>query len=136
MAQYLNAALFREKTARLLEAIKKGFLKTWPSLTKNLIKKHIIKSSNRKMLHLHIRKQVLKTTKEKPPDIDLEENSKTKVLFCTAVNPRTKKYGGNILRSMRMLPITSSRVNKYIYVMYKYGYNDILTTAMKNRSDK
>ena len=33
-------------------------------------------------------------------------------------------------------PTTSSRGNKYIYVMYVYDCNKILTIAMKNRSDK
>ena len=34
------------------------------------------------------------------------------------------------------LPTTSSRGNKYIYVMYVYECNAILTIATKNRSDK
>ena len=33
-------------------------------------------------------------------------------------------------------PTTSIRGNKYIYVMYVYDCNYILTTSMKNRSDK
>ena len=43
LAQYLHAALFSPTAASLPKAIKKVFLKTWPGLTKKLIKKHLEK---------------------------------------------------------------------------------------------
>ena len=43
------------------------------------------------MGHLHTRRQGLQSTKQKPPDTDLEENIKTNVVFCTTLDPIKKK---------------------------------------------
>ena len=45
------------------------------------------------MVHIHMRRQGLKSTIEKPQDIDLEDKSKTNVVFCTTVDPGTMKEG-------------------------------------------
>ena len=37
---------------------------------------------------------------------------------------------------MQTFTTTSSRGNKYIYVMYVYDFNAILETTTKNKSDK
>ena len=55
LAQYLHAALLSPTTARLLKEIKQGVLKTWPGITENLIKKHLEKYRNTKMVHLYMR---------------------------------------------------------------------------------
>ena len=81
LAQYLNTALFIPTSASLLKATKQVFLKTWPGITEKLIKKHLEKSRNTNMVHLHVRRQGLKSTKEKPPDTDLEYNIKTNVVY-------------------------------------------------------
>ena len=41
-----------------------------------------------------------------------------------------------MLLLVRNFPITPNKGNKYIYVMYEYDCNAILTTGTKNRSDK
>ena len=43
------------------------------------------------MGHLHMRIKGLQSTKGKPPDTDLEENTITNVVFFTTVDPSTKK---------------------------------------------
>ena len=45
------------------------------------------------MRHLQIRRQGLQSTKEKPPDTDLEEKIKINVLFFTTVDPSTTEEG-------------------------------------------
>ena len=45
------------------------------------------------MGHLHMRRQGLKSTKDKPPLIDLEEKIKTNVVYCTTMEPSTTKEG-------------------------------------------
>ena len=80
LAQYLHALLFSPFTASLLKATKQGFLKTCMGLTDKLIQKHLEKSRNTTMGHLHMRRQGLKLTKEKPPATDLEDNIKTNVV--------------------------------------------------------
>ena len=54
--------------------------------TEKLIKKHLEKPRNITMGHLHMRIQGLISTKDKPPDIDLEEKIKTNVVYCTIVD--------------------------------------------------
>ena len=82
-----------------------------------------------------MRRQGLKSTKETPPDTDLKDNIKTNVLYFTTVDPSTTKEGKIYSDLCICLSTTSIRGDKYIYVMYVYGCNAILTTAMKNRSD-
>ena len=88
------------------------------------------------MVHLHVRIQRLKSTKKKPHHTYLEDKIKTNVVFCTTVDSSTTKevkfYSGLCGR----FSTTSVRGNKYIYVMYVYGFNSILTQSMENRSDK
>ena len=75
---------------------------------------------NTMMGHLHRRRQGLKSTKEKPPDTDLEYNIKTNVVYCTTVDPSTTKEGNIYLDLCGRFPTASRRGNKYIYVMYVY----------------
>ena len=58
------------------------------------------------------------------------------VMFCTTVDPSTTKEGKIYSDLCGRFPTISSRGNKYVYVMYVYDCNAILTTAIKNRSDK
>ena len=83
-----------------------------------------------------MRRQGLESTKEEPPNTYLEDKSKTNVVIFTNVGPSTTKEGKIYSDLSGWFPTTPSRGNTYIYVMYLYDYNSILTTAMKNRSDK
>ena len=58
------------------------------------------------------------------------------VVYYTTVEPSTIKEGNIYSDLCGRFPTTSSRGNKYIYVMYVYDCNVILTTAMKNRGNK
>ena len=42
-AQYLHAVLFGPTKKNIFKTIKKGFPKTWPGLTKKIIKRHLKK---------------------------------------------------------------------------------------------
>ena len=86
--------------------------------------------------HWHMRTLGLQPTNEKPPDTDLEYKIKTNVVYCTTVDPSITKEGKIYSDICGRFPTTSSRGNKYIYIMYVYDYNAILTIAMKNRGDK
>ena len=95
LAQFLYAALFNPTTASLLISIKQAFLKIWPRLSEKLIKRHIEKSRNIKMGHLHMIRQGLQPTKEKPSDIDLEDKNKRNLVFFTTADPITMKEEEN-----------------------------------------
>ena len=88
------------------------------------------------MVHLQMKRHSIKSTKGKPSDIDLKDKIKINVLFCTILDPSTTKEGKIYSDWCGRFPTASSRGNKYNYVMYVYACNPILTTAMKNRSDK
>ena len=88
------------------------------------------------MGHIHMRRQGLESTKEEPPNTYLEDKIKTNVVIFTKVGPRTTKEGKIYSDICGQLPTTSSRGNRYIYVMYLYDCNAILNTVMKNRSEK
>ena len=110
-------------------------MKTWPGLTEKLIKKHLEKSGNTKLVYLYIRIQGLKSTRETPPDTDLEDKIKNTV-FYTTLDPSTTKEGNIYSDLCGWFPTTSSRGNRYTYVIYVYDCNALLTTAIKNIGDK
>ena len=58
---------------------------------RKIIKKNLKKSRNTTMGHMDMRRQGLQSTKEKTPDIDLEDKIKTNVVHWTTVDPRTTK---------------------------------------------
>ena len=76
LAQYLHTSIFSPTKSIILAETKKVSLKTWPSLTENIIKKHLSKSRNTTIGNLHMRRQGLHSTKYKPHDIDLEDKIK------------------------------------------------------------
>ena len=55
----MHASFFIPTTSSLFKAIKKGFQKTWTSITENFINKHLEKLINTTMGHLHMRIQGL-----------------------------------------------------------------------------
>ena len=70
----------------------------------------------------------LKSTKDKPQEIDLEDKIKTNVVFCTTVDPVTTEKGKFYSDIFIHEPTTSSRGNKYICVVYVHDCNAILKT--------
>ena len=65
LAKYYHAALFIPSITIRIKTIKQGFLKTWSVLTEQLIKKHLYKSMNTSMGHLHMNRQGVKSARKK-----------------------------------------------------------------------
>ena len=80
------------------------------------------------MGHLCMRRQGLQSTKEKPLDTYLEYKIKTSIAFWTTPEPRTNKKWKIYSDLCGRLPTNSTRGNKYVYVMYVYDCNYLLTT--------
>ena len=57
-------------------------------------------------------------------------------MFCATVEPITTKERKIYSDICGRFPTNPSKGNKYIYDMYVYDCNTILTTSMKNRIDK
>ena len=87
------------------------------------------------MGHLHMIQQWVQSTRNKPPDTDLEDKCKSNVYFYTTVDPIKTKEGHFWSDLCGRFLIISREGNKYIYVMYLYDFHAILTTTMKKRSD-
>ena len=79
------------------------------------------------MGHLHMRIQGLQWTKDKLPDTDLEDKITTNLVYGTTVESSTTKGGKIYAYICGRLPTTSNRANRYIYVIYVYDCNVILT---------
>ncbi len=62
---YLHACLCAPTTATLINAIKKGWLSTFPGLTVEGVRKHLPKSIQTTMGHLHRYRQGVRSTKKK-----------------------------------------------------------------------
>ena len=77
----------------------------------------------------------VKSTRKKSLDTDLSDNKNTKLVFCFKIDPNDSNYGKIYSDIYRLLPIMPNKGNIYIYVMYVYDCNTILTASMKNRSD-
>ena len=80
--------------------------------------------------------QGVKSIMKKVPYIDLSNNRKNNLVFFVAVDPSDTNKGKISSDICRHFPIISNKVNRYIYVIYVYDLNEILTTPMKKRSDK
>ena len=76
------------------------------------------------MGHLNMRRQGLQSTRKK------------NVVLCTTLYQSTTKEENIYSNLCGRLQITTNKGNKYLYVMYIYDYNAILTAALKNRRDK
>ena len=64
------------------------------------------------MRNLNIKRQGIKSTKEKNPDTDLEDKFKTNIVFCATIDPSTTKEGDIYSDICRKFHTTSSMKNK------------------------
>ena len=62
LAKYLHASLFSPTSTTLINAIKQGFLKTFPGLTTSLISTQLPKSTSTTLGHMKHEKQGLQST--------------------------------------------------------------------------
>ena len=88
------------------------------------------------MGHLHMKLQGLESNRKTATDTELEENFKTNVVLCATVEPSTTQEGKIYSDLCGRFPIMTNKGNRYIYVMYVYYCNAIMTNPTKNRSDK
>ena len=88
------------------------------------------------MGHFHMRRQGLQSAKDNSPDTGLYNKITNNVVYFTTVDPSTTKEGKIYSYICGHFPTTSSKVYKYIYVMYVYGCNAILTASMNNISEE
>ena len=157
LIQYLHACCFSPVPSTFIKAIKKGFLKSFPGLTVELVEKYLPTSIASAKGHITQERQHLQSTKDAPSPIDnlcdkmadLSVNKPNKALVVQATIPaNTTKYTNQVayvLLNHKQLstgyfdltgrfPQKSSRGNEYILVGYHYNADAILATAIKDRT--
>ena len=143
LAQYHYASLGNPATSTLLSAIKKGFLKSFPGLDEELIKKHLPKSIESSMGHLNQSRQNTQSTSVSPVEVKIEEHDDDFILpvgpgktneIMAAVHDISHRDGAAFGDLAGRYPIPSSKGNNYILVIYSYDSNAILAEPMKTRS--
>ena len=136
IAKWYHASLFSPLNKTLLQAIKNGHFTTWSNLTVELMK-HIPPSMVTSQFHMkYIRKNINSTnTQGTPPNKDepMEKlETRSNHVFANIIDPQ-QRIATNLTGRF---PVTSNRVNKYLFILYKYNSNCILVRPIKNRTDK
>jgi hypothetical protein len=135
----LHAACCSPVPSTWIKAIEQGHLITWPRLTAELFRKHLLKSAASIKGHLNQHPKNIQSTKPIPSDpIDsqqdmnptpMEPNNKMHQAFTAIIN-----MAGQVSTNLRRrFPITSSQGHKYLYVLYDYDSNAILVKPIKSK---
>ena len=132
LCQFLHSSLFSPTISTLESAIKNGFLDSFPGLTLKTIRKYLPPCQATAKGHMAQEKKGVMSTKPnetKPLD---PIGERTGNFMCNLISvPQGKTYSDQT----GMFPCVSSRGFKYIFVMYDYDSNSILTEPIKNRNE-
>jgi hypothetical protein len=137
--QFLHKALFSPSKFTLLKAINNNNqLTTWPGMTTENVTKHLQKSFATTLGHQDQTRKNARSTQPQPPIDEKSEQEpdpispqqRTHQVFTAIVDSGTGKiYTDQTGR----FPVTSSRGNKYLFLLYDYDSNDILAEPIKSR---
>jgi hypothetical protein len=142
LIQFLHAACGSPVPSTWIAAIDKGHFATWPGLTADLVRKHLPKTIATVKGQLNQHRKNVRSTKPKmapmtdSPDLDtyqqqLESNIRIHHVYTSIIN-----LIGQIATDLTgRFPVTSSRRNKYIMVLYCFDSNAILTEPMKSKAE-
>ena len=128
--QYLHACAGYPTKTTWLQAIKNGYFATWPIITYKTVQKYLTEPEPTIKGHINQIKQNTRSTqtltkKQKEPEA-------TDEAIYTAIHAITDKiYSDQTGR----FPVTSSKGNKYVMVLYHYKSNAILVEPIKSRQD-
>jgi hypothetical protein len=144
LCAFHHTALFSPAPSTLLAALNNGFLDTFPGLTPHVVKKYLPPSEATAKGHLDQDRQNVQSTRTKQKqklipddftikrDTDNPKNLRTNNIMCTMFELTKKSY----FDLTGKFPYTSSRGFKYIFVLYDYDGNAIITELMKSRSNE
>jgi hypothetical protein len=133
LVHYLHKALFSPTKAPMLQAVKDGYLITWPGLTEDAINKHLKLTPATAMFHMNHQRQNIRSTSKAPiekqptPDTDLGTN--THLMYAVVVD-QAQLYTDLTGK----FPVRSSKGNSYVMVCYVYDCNYVKVIPMKSRS--
>ena len=111
-ARYCHAAMSIPTNTRLLDFTKQVFLKSQPDLSGSLIKKVLDKSINTTLVHIHMKRQEVQSTRKKASDIDISENINTNLVFFVKLDPSDSNKGKIYSDICGRFPIMSNKGNR------------------------
>ena len=129
LANFYHGCMFSPTIRTLHTMIRNNHLVTWPGVNKLNFQKSIVDTTAVEMGHLKQEKKHLRSTKVTPPSS--ESRTRTYEIHSKVItfNAKEMPYGD----MTGAFPYTSTRGNKYIYLMYDYDSNGILVHPLKNR---
>jgi hypothetical protein len=115
-----------------VNAINNGYLKGFPGLTADRVRRHVTINNATTMGHMDQTRQGHRSTSVKPPQPPLQEPSNT---MTNLVFMQTHDITGQIYSDQTgRFPITSNRGNAYLVIFYVYDANFIALVPIKNRT--
>ena len=140
--QYLHQSCCSPVQSTWIKAIDAGYFTTWPNLTAELVRKHLPKSVATEKGHLRQQRQGLRSTQTNvtPTPIpnpmfsttaDEDPKVRTNWVYMKPIQMTGQIYSDQTGR----FPVTSSRGNKYIMIVYDYDSNAILSEPLKSRTE-
>ena len=145
LAAFLHACLFSPMVVTLLRAIQRGHFTSFPGLTVDLIRKHLLKSTATTKGRMRGQQKNVRSTKVHLPSVPLATsldispcseptNPRTMEAFCFLsrledMRERERSYSDQTGR----FPVQSTRGNNYVFAFYDYDANAILTEALPDR---
>jgi hypothetical protein len=145
LIDFLHRACFSPPISTWTQAIEKNFFATWPGLTADAVRKYLPKSLATAKGHLKASpKNLRSTTKVKPVPLPLTSTAMTTPNSSTEPTVRTHLVYAKVVEITGQIysdqtgrfPVTSSKGNKYIMVVYDYDSTAILAEPIKNRSER
>jgi hypothetical protein len=130
IVRYLHQAACNPVPSTWIPAIDAGFFATWPGLTTTLVRKHLPKSLATLQGHLRQEQQGKRSTQPKFTTTD-EPKERTNWVYMKPIEVTGKIFSDQTGR----FPVTSSRGNKYVMIVYDYDSNAILAEPLKSRNE-
>jgi hypothetical protein len=130
LVHYLHKALFSQTKSALLQAVKDGYLLTWPGLTEDAIHKHLELTPATSMDHMIQRRHHIRSNSKTPiaeaPTADTDLGTKTHLVYAVLVDQ------GQLYTDLTgKCPVRSSKKNSYAMVCYVYDCNYVNVIAIK-----
>ena len=131
LIMYYHRCCFSPVISTWITAIEQGNFCTWSGLTATAVKKYMDKSMATSKGHMQQQRKNLRTTQRKvEADKDIGVTTNECYFAVTAIASTGKTFSDQTGR----FPVTSSKGNKYIMIMYDYDSNSILGQPMKSRT--
>jgi hypothetical protein len=138
---FLHGCAFSPTISTFLRAIRCGHFSSWPGLSESLITKHLKKPTATSNRHLRMEQRNMQSTTLHAPlplstSLDVHpsqepQNKATHNLFALLLptSDLCKSYSDQTGR----FPIQSSRGYQYVFILYEYDSNAILSKPLKTR---